>query len=218
MKKLLFSLAALLMLAGTSSSVNAQDLFARRFSVGPVFTGGLHTLAGEVPEGYKIKPRFGFSVGAFSEVDVSNLVSIDLGLTYLNRPRFFHVENDEDINTTWDVSYLAITPMASFKGFLLGFGINLPMSGTAITKTPFGDSNTDIESSDMKTVIDFKIGGNIPIIKTEGGDLSFLVLGSYDLTKPFATSELDGDGDGFSGPDASVHLGLTYQFNVSTMR
>lgn len=216
MKKLLFSLAALLLLATATNSANAQDLYSRRLSIGPVFTGGMHIMAGEVPTGYKIKPRFGFSFGAFGEIDVSNLVSVDLGLTYLSRTRYFHLEDDEDVNTTLDVSYLAITPMASFKGFLLGFGINLPMSGTSITKLPGADVNADIESSDLKTVIDFKIGGNIPIIKTDGGDLSFLVLGAYDLTKPFR--DTNGSEEDFASPDASLHLGLTYQFNVSTLK
>jgi hypothetical protein len=222
MKKLLFSLAAAALAIGSVNTATAQDLFSRRLSIGPMGSAGMHISTGEVPDGYKIKPVIGWSAGVLGEIDVSRLVSVDLALTYLQRGRYFYIQNNESYNTTIDVSYLSIAPMASFKGFLMGFGINLPMGATSLTKTPTqSDIEVDVPDRELKTVIDVKLGGHMPMFRTDQGNLSLLLLASYDIVKPFKDDGMFSapvtTGRDFAGPDVSLHIGLSYQINVTNL-
>ena len=221
MKKFLFSLAVLVLTLGLTKSASAQDLFSRRLSAGPMGTAGLHITTGDVPDGWKIKPTMGWSVGALAEVDVSRLVSVDLGLSYLQRGRYFYDQaNENNDNRRINVSYFSIAPMASFKGFLMGFGINMPMSGEQIINKTGGskDSTVAVPDKELKTAIDVKLGGHMPLMRSDQGHLSLLLIASYDITKPFKDdgvfSVQSESGRDFAGNDVSLHIGLSYQFNL----
>ena len=221
MKKFTFSILALLIASGLSTPAIAQSSDAsvdgRYFSIGPIFTAGASTMAGDVAEGWKIKPRFAFQFGAFSEVDISEAIAFNLGLTYESRARYVYSEADEDaFNSTSELGYLTISPLFNFRNFLLGFGIRLPMSGTAVTEVSGVKSNTDIDTDDLKTAIDIKIGGNIPILETRGGTLNFIVLGGYDLVPPFKEVKEPNFNPG--QPDGSLHIGLNYLFNAAELK
>jgi hypothetical protein len=226
MKKLIFSLFAFLLLCASPLSTFAQsDVSAsgRYFSVGPIFTAGMSTYAGDVAETYKIKPRFGFSVGIFSELDFSQTAGMNLGLGYESRARYWYREANESIeNYTAELGYLSITPLFNFRHFLLGFGFRLPMSGTLIVDRANTKSNQELPYTnastgeiEMTTAIDFKIGGNIELLETTGGILNFIVLAGYDLAPPF--KEVGAPLFNPAGPDASLQIGLNYLFNAAAL-
>jgi hypothetical protein len=219
MKKFTFSILSLLLLGGSVQNAFAQaapGTGGRYFSLGPVFMGGASTFAGDVEEGYKIKPRFSLQFGMLSEVDISEAIAFNLGLTYETRARYMYLEEDEDLmNTTTELAYFTISPLFNFRKFLLGFGLRLPMSGNAIVETPVGSSNNDIDTDDMKMAIELKIGGNIEILETRGGALNFIVLAGYDLVPPFKSVSTGFDP---GQPDASLHIGLNYLFNAAELK
>jgi hypothetical protein len=218
MKKFTLAILAIVCFCCISSQTFAQATPAsdRHFSVGPMFTLGMSTFTGDVAEGYKIRPRFGFMVGALSQVDISEAIAFDLGLAYESRARYYYSEADEDLfNSTAELGYLTVLPMFNFRHFLLGFGIRLPMSGTYVTKTGSGKTNTEIPSGDLKTAIDLKIGGNIELFETRGGVFNFIVLAGYDLAPPFKANSVGFDP---GQPDASLQLGLNYLFNAVTLK
>src|SRR5688572_7225199 len=101
MKKITVAVLAILSLLALTQSALAQAIepgasAGRFFSVGPVFTAGMSTFTGEVAEGSKIKPRFGFTFGAFSEVDISEAIGFNLGIVYESRSRYWYDEANED--------------------------------------------------------------------------------------------------------------------------
>jgi hypothetical protein len=219
MKKLILAVLASFSLCGLSQQATAQTAEDRHFSVGPMFTAGLATFAGDVEEGFKIKPRFAWSFGALSQLDISSKIAFNLGLAYESRARYYYLENNEDAgNVTTEMASLEIMPLFNFSNFLLGFAFRLPMSGTAISKgTTAGVSysrNTDV-TDDMKMAVEVKIGGNIPILRSEAGTLSFLVLGGYDISQPFKSVNTGFDP---GQPDASLRIGLDYLFNVAHLK
>jgi hypothetical protein len=230
MKKLALSVLTIFSLAVLARTAVAQETIppggsaGRFFSVGPVFTVGMTTFTGEVAEGYKIKPRIGYTFGAFSEVDISEAIGFNLGIVYEARSRYWYDEADEDrANYTIEMNYLTLNPLFNFRHFLLGFGIRLPMSGSLITEgTAIQKANYDLPKSfgsveyAMNTAIEVKIGGNIEILETRGGALNFLVLAGYDLTEPFKKIPEPAFNPG--QPDASLHIGLNYMFNAVELK
>jgi hypothetical protein len=220
MKKVFLAVLALAALVSTPQRSAAQSepvTSNRKFSIGPILTFGASTMTGDVATGYKIKPRLAWQFGALGEVDISDAISFDLGLTYESRARYYYSEANEDaFNSTAELGYFTISPLFNFSHFLLGFGIRLPMSGTAIVKSGSTEVNKDIDTDDMKTAIDVKIGGNIPLLNTRGGTLNFIVLAGYDLVAPFKSVPEPNFNPG--QPDASLHLGINYLFNAAELK
>jgi hypothetical protein len=222
MKKFTFCIFALLVLCSPlcSFAQSDEDPSGRYFSVGPVFSLGMTTFAGDVAEGFKIKPRVGFTFGALTELDISQSIAFNLGLWYESRGRYWYDEDNEELaNYSAELGYLTLAPMFNFRHFLLGLGIRLPMSGTLITKgNAVTNRNDDLPFGpyEMKTAIDIKIGGNIELLETRGGTFNFIVLGGYDLTPPFKTINAPAFNPG--EPDASLFLGLNYLFNAAPLK
>jgi hypothetical protein len=147
MKKFTLAILAVLCLCGTSQQASAQATPGsdRYFSVGPVLTFGMSTFAGEVAETYKIKPKFGFNFGALTQLDISDAVAFNLGLTYESRARYWYKEANEDIeNYTAELGYLTVSPLFNFRHVLVGFGIRLPMSGTLIVDRANKKTNEEL--------------------------------------------------------------------------
>ncbi len=218
MKKLLLAVLVSCTLCGLSQNATAQATAEdRHFSLGPMFSAGLATFAGDVEEGWKIKPRFAWSFGALTQLDLTSSIAFNLGLGYESRARYRYNEANEDaFNVTNEMASLEIMPLFNFSNFLIGFAFRLPMSGTQITRSQSVSVNTDA-TDDMKTAIEVKIGGNIPILRSETGTLSFLILGGYDLSKPFKSVTTANQFDP-GQPDASLRLGLDYLFNISKLK
>lgn len=232
MKKLALSVLAVLSLFLISRPALAQDALppgesaGRFFSVGPIFTGGASTFAGDVADSYKIKLKTSFTFGALTEIDISPAIAFNLGLQYETRGRYWYKESNEDaFNYTGELSYLTISPLFNFRHVLLGFGIRLPMAGTLITDEFGTKTNRELPYSslttgkiEMSTPIEFKLGGNIEALETRGGTLNIIILGGFDLSPAFKT--VSGTGPDAKPlfnpgqPEGSLHLGLNYLFNA----
>ncbi|HEY6171230.1 MAG TPA: hypothetical protein VIX80_03120 [Candidatus Kapabacteria bacterium] len=227
MKKLtsLISLALVALMLCISSKGFAQGTdatptttaapFKPFFGVGPFFTAGAAVFTGDVPEGLKTGMQFAYTAGAIGTFELSKTFGITLGLGYQSRPIYFRNEESAEFGeTTANLTYISIQPGIKFGAFMIGVDINMPNAATAsykVTKPIEGSSETDIDNDDLGTVIDFRIGGLIPITQSTTSELNFFVQAAYGLTSAIK-NEKKLDGTEMTYPVGTLQGGLCYTF------
>lgn len=224
MKKLtsLFSLALVALMLCISNEGFAQDTpptgtgsFKPYFGIGPFFTAGAAVFTGEVPEGLKTGMKFAYTAGALGTYDLSKTFAITLGLGYQSRPIYFRNEESADYGeSTANLTYISIQPGIKFGAFMVGVDINMPNSATTsykVVKPIEGSSETDIPKDDLGTVIDFRIGGLIPITQSTTSELNFFVQAAYGLTSAIK-NDTKADGTEMTYPVGTLQGGLCYTF------
>ncbi len=216
------TLAALFVTLGLSI-VHAQDTAsspfgAKRLTIGPEFLGGGSVYAGDVPNGLKTDARFSFNAGILGYLNMTPSFAFALGIVYDSRGMNFHNQNDATQLENTTLNYLSFQPGIKFKDFTLGLGIGIPMSASIDRQITGFSATPDIATTLLSTLLELRIGGTVPIMEGESGDLRFIINGSYPLSKVYQSSggitylSIPTSKD---GPVPTVQAGLSYQFGVS---
>ncbi len=216
MKRLIWALTlvALFVTLGLSI-VQAQG---NRITVGPEFLAGGSVYAGTVPKSLKTDARFSFNFGALGYYNSTESFALMLGLVYDSRGMNFHQQDDANHFENSTFNYLSFQPGVKFKDFTLGLGLGIPLGGSIDEHTGVATGTTDISASRMATMVELRLGGSVPILESELGDLRFIINGSYPLTKTFSSSlgfTFNGNPQSQDGPIPTLQAGLSFQFGVS---
>jgi hypothetical protein len=218
MKKIIFCFSCIIILAiSPLCSFGQMDTmkFKPYFGVGPFFTAGAAIFTGDVPTGFKTGMQFAYTAGALGTFEISKTFGVTLGLGYQSRPIYFRNEKGTDYGEyTSNLTYISIQPGVKFGAFMVGIDINLPNASTYTTKTKLPvefTSETDFKSEDLGTVIDFRIGGLIPITQSTTSELNFFVQAAYGLTTALKNDKKS-DGSDMNYPVATAQGGLCYTF------
>jgi hypothetical protein len=213
-----YSLLAVLVLAGllsvsSTQAQNATNSNARpTFTIGPLFTAGASVFTGDVPQGLKTDARFAFNGGILTVLNTIPNFGFQLGLTYDSRAMNLHAQNDAEILTNYTFTYFNVQPGMKFKDFILGLGIGIPMSGSAQSAI-HGATGTseDIATSRLNTMLEVRLGAEVPVFEASTSDLRFLIVACYPFTKTFADSFTSTTGN---GAIATLQAGFSYQFGL----
>ncbi len=188
--------------------------------LGPIFSAGAAANAGTVAEGSKTAYAFAFSAGAIADYPLNQNIAFDLGLAYDARGINFHDLRSDSNKVDYTFGYFNIRPEFRFSGFLIGVGIGIPVSfsanGGGTAKAPA------LGASAMTTLFELRLGGTIPIIQSDLGELDFTVDGSYafssivsDANGPLPYSGTSTNHTDNNGPLATAEIGLKYLFNLT---
>ncbi len=207
--------------------------------IGP-YVGGNLTINTAVGNGLKPKlnvngPEIGVSAFIPFTRQASTGFILDLGyekIAYTTYPN----EDENDYNTIReDYSFFKISPGFYLGGFTLGVDFGLPLDATAenlkgdevnIIYNPKSSDDKIVDHLNVKT--DVKIGGSIHLVNTETGLLNLNISASYCLNGLWDDAkyykfayEYDDNGhilntakSSLNPAPASLHLGLSYLFNV----
>ena len=207
--------------AGVSISSNTSVVEGRK----------LHNVGFNVPSiGGSIMVPFSETgkVGGMLDIGVS-------GLSYTSKPSDDDVVTDQN-TITEHYNYFNIQPSLYLGGFVLGLNFGIPTSAEA--EDADGESFTvynmdgldpeDIpedgkvdETAFLKTLMEVKVGGRIPMVDNDFGRLSFDVMvgyafsGLYEDEEGYRYAYDEGDAKSELNPKpVSITLGLCYQFRV----
>lgn len=214
---MLARILALVLLGFALVSIDTQVVRAQLPHVGPMFTGGLGFVRGDVPTGIESKAQFAFTAGIIGELRLDEELRAGFGVLYEARSRQVTPTSDSSsfIKNTVDLGYLSFHPMIGYSIARAGLGIRLPMSGANIYESRDTAINSSIETSSLKTVIDLRAGVSIPLVDTDEGSFNFVVMGTYSLGDAFTYKPLD-IGNWATG-DMSVQAGFTYLIDLSKL-
>jgi hypothetical protein len=215
MKKiLLYCLVAVLgfMTLNAQKTTNETENFP--MSVGPFLTGKAGVNTSDVPQGTKN----GFTINGMPDLGITayfpfaknGKFGATLDLAYSNLAYDLKEYGNESNKSTLTYSYFTIAPNVHIFGFLLGLGINIPLDMKV-------DQNyaTAIEKEFLGTVIDFRLGGMVPLFENETGRLNLIINGAIALTGTLNESKLPALYDKAYNPKpASLSVGFSYLFNV----
>lgn len=207
-------------------------LFAQNIYLGPyvLLKGG--TNVASIPDGLSTSANFNgipdFGLTAKWMFDkYSNLGGVlDFGYsTYSFRIGPANAPEATDASTIiFKPSYITITPSIYLSGFTLGFAFGFPAAYSVMSAT--GDDKTGQFLADVKDIngplIELRVGGMIPVLKSEIGILSILVQGGYMLTGMINTTYWDKYSSTFkdeaNNPKIiSLGVGVNYLFNLSEL-
>ena len=145
----------------------------------------------------------------------SEQIALDLTVGYESRGVNFHDQSVDTGGIDFTYGYLIIRPEFRLGGFIVGLGLGLPMaastqeSGIALSGGP--------TSSDMGFLVEGRIGGDIPLVTGDKGQLHLLIGAAYPFTKLLSSKSLDpSDNSKNNGPVASLQMGLTYLFDLNS--
>lgn len=148
--------------------------------------GSINTVNAEgrkVNPGFMALPAFGASIMAPFGVDSRIGMRIDAGVSRLAskmRPyEFFDGQTNWNGSLNEEYSHFTVAPMFNLGGFLVGVGINFPMSGTISSAN--GSSEYLVPRSEMATAIDARMGAQIPAWRSSVGVLSVDIMATYVL-------------------------------------
>ncbi len=221
MKKLLSASLLLILLFGGLSSSRAQGSGMslqnwKDILVGPMFTAGASVNAGPVSDGTKTGSKFAFTGGVLLTYPWSPQIALDLGIGYESRGVNYHDQANDANAIDLSLGYLAIRPELKLGGFIIGLCLGLPMSvGTTYSGTAKFASGSTPTSSEMPFLVEGRIGGDIVLSSSDGGQLHLLIGAGYPFTKLLNHSITVLDDTKDNGPLASAQLGLTYLFDLT---
>lgn len=171
-------------------------------------------------------PDFGISLFAPFSVGGRIGAGIDIGYatyTYRNKP----VSNPTDANTIVErYSYVNIFPHLNLSGFVLGLNIGVVPQGSAETLagskiSVITSGQTELDGTQLSTLLELRVGANIPVLYTSSGHFNVYFLGGYVLSGLYSDYSLYRySWDNFTTPSAdnnprpaSLAVGLAYYFD-----
>lgn len=180
-------------------------------SVGPFLTLKAGVNAASIPEGQKTGialsglPDFG-ATGYFPLGSKSNIgILAELGYsTYAYGQRSVFGDIESDLYKV-QMSYLTLSPSFYLSGVYLGFDFGVPLSTSVVV-----DGNSISGSTDnMSTLVEFHLGGMIPVMSDKNGRLNVIIRAGYMLT-----GTADNSSSEFNPKVASAGIGVNYLFNI----
>lgn len=224
MKRTVF---ALLVFLAFASGVMAQNIFLGPYVLLKVGINGAGT-----PEGSKSSlnfngiPDFGITAKwMFDRYSSLGLVG-DVGYsTYSFRIGPDNADEAADASTIiFKPSYFTIVPSIYLSGFTLGVAFGIPVAYSV--QNAKGDDRSALFLADTRDLtsplIELRVGGMIPVVKSETGTLSILLQGGYMLTGMVNSTYWQNYRNMFrdyaNNPKViSLGVGVNYLFNLSEL-
>ncbi len=158
---------------------------------GPYFTGGISQENADLPTAWHSASRFAYDIGGTIDFFYSQWLGVDLSMFYDSRDLYAQTAG-ESIDVS--LGYLALEPSVRLLWLLLGFTIDIPLSGSAIEKlddyqradqptTKSYNQNLNVSTSDLQTLFELHATLSLPVLENEGSELYLVLSGHYPLTK-----------------------------------
>lgn len=195
-----------------SHNANSNDQWGD-LRLGPLASGGAAVNAGDVASGSKTAPLFSYTAGGKLNIPFSPTTALDLSLAYDQRSINFHDQATSDLGVDYSFGYIAFRSTVKYEGFTVGLGVGYPVyAGT----TSHGGANApDIAMSNVNTLFEGRLGGEVKVWETDLGILNLSVEGTYAFNRILTPSFFHGVSDTQNnGPLASLEFGVNYLFNV----
>ncbi len=126
-------------------------------------------------------------------------------LSYLSTYMKYKLYNNYSINWTNEFHYINIGTGFEFSNFLISLNLGIPSSGKwGITQ----NFSINLETQDMSTMLQLRVGATLPIFKDVIGDLNFVIFADYYLVGALSQES------NYNPRIASLSLGLNYMFNL----
>ncbi|ROL57027.1 hypothetical protein D9V84_06280 [Bacteroidetes/Chlorobi group bacterium Naka2016] len=126
-------------------------------------------------------------------------------ISYLSAYMKYKLYNNSSINWTNEFHYINFGVGVELSSFLISLNLGIPTSGKwGVTQ----GLSYDIETKDLSTMLQLRVGAAIPIVESELGSLNFLIHADY-----FLVGALSQDSN-YNPRIASLSLGLNYMFNL----
>ena len=202
--------AGVLLVGSAHAQTDYRTKATGMLTVGAGFAGGA-SLTLEPQEGEKVKPLFAWRLSADATYPLNPTVGAMLSLGLDSRGFRTHAHDNDDDYRDARLMYFSIFPAFKFSAFTLGVNFGLPMSATSTEET---GTETDIDSDDVNTLIEPRLGVVIPVLDEDIGWLGITLGGGIsvgDVVEPIANTEM-------SNQMVSGHLGLTWQFGIKGTR
>lgn len=207
MKKILAIVPLVLLIV--VSSVYAQRNYP--LSIGPSLTLKAGINAASIPNGRKTGvalsglPDFGVT-GYLPLGSKSNTaVLAELGYsTYAYGQRNVVGDIEGDLYKI-QLSYLTLSPSFYLSGFYAGFDFGIPMAVSVVRDGESTSSSTD----NVNTLVEFHLGGMIPVMSNKDGRLNIVLRAGYMITGTIADFDSE-----FNPRVGSVGIGVNYLFNL----
>ncbi len=215
MKKLLFTIIALLTLISSAKAVDMQ--------LGPMAAIKAGVNGVDTPENRQNGMALGklpdFGLTANIPLTESGKIGLHANLGY-NTYSYVIKDYNTEVKFTHNLSYLAFNPNLYFNGYVMGFNIGLPMSGDV--------EGSSIATGDLNVLFEFRMGGHINLMSDESGSLNLFFYAGYMLNNvindfekndplkgiiPY--SEEQTISDDLNMRAASICIGFNYLFNLS---
>ncbi|MFC2131465.1 hypothetical protein ACFLSQ_08520 [Bacteroidota bacterium] len=186
---------------------NQKSLANYPISVGPFIglKGGVN--AADIPWGSKN----GFAFNTMPEIGVTGYLpfvedaffggAVDLAYSTSG----FLMKYGE-LKHTHQYNYFNFSPYLYASGFTLGLNFGIPLGGTISSS----NNDEDVDSDDMATLIDVRLGGMIDVYANETGRLNIIIVGSYSLSG-LLNKEYGGE---YNYHPGQMYIGLNYMFNL----
>lgn len=203
----IFALTILFPFISYSQGVNDEEEQSKPMFVGPYLGWSVVGInAASVPAGIKnavetaSSPNFG--IMAFFPTTIMDKSGFGAHLGIKQIPYGF--DNGFQKNK-YTFNYFAIGGFFYLSGFTIGFDGSIPMSATSTT----GNTDIDVNTDNLQTSIDFKVGGLFKLYENKSGNLDLFLNAGYFLIEQYKNVTT-----GNTNP-AHIEIGLTYLFNTA---
>jgi hypothetical protein len=170
---------------------------------GPYFTGGISQENADLPASWHSSSRFSYDIGGTIDFYYTQWLGVDLSMFYDSRDLYAETSG-ESIDVS--LGYLALEPSVRLLWLLLGFTIDVPLSGSAIENLSSYhradhsnpntsdyvsnyDENLNVSTTDLQTLFELHATLSIPVLENEGSELHLVVSGHYPLTKTILSTD-----------------------------
>lgn len=225
---------ALLLLVGVIFIVNILHSQESQYSAAEIYPlgaglfvagkAGVNTL--DSPDGVKNGYVFNSMPDLGLQVYIPFGSETNLGATidfaYLNHQYLFKLYGNEDVNWKDELAYFAISPNIHISGFLIGMNFGFPLSAKSENDIEENEFTYEYDKDNLNTLIDFHLGGLIPVYADDFGRLNLYIQAEYAISKLFnndlTTKHLSENTQKFNIQPAGLKMGLSYIINTGLMQ
>jgi hypothetical protein len=209
----LHRILVLVVLATAVVSVQAQR---QQVFAGPSILAKAGVNAGEIPNGFKTGvnfnglPDLGVTLKFMFSKETSIGMIADLEYaTYSYQMKPNDGANDNNTLIT-QAQYISFAPSLYLSGLTLGAAFGFPSA--LATKFVSGTEVPNVGADDLTSPsIELRIGGMIPVMTADIGQLNIVLRGGYMVTG------MDSESDEFSPKVASGALGINFLFDLGAL-
>jgi hypothetical protein len=207
MKKIFTTIFALVFCFVVTSAEDDYGVDSKPASIkfGPYFGWSVAGInASEVPTGTKnavaTSPSPNFGLMAYYPTDYTKNSGFGGTIGFKQIPYAFDVTG---YKTGYNYSYFIVGALFNVSGFTLGLDASFP------TKASIIDNDVELNSDNMSTVIDLKLGGLFKIQENSFGSTNIFITLGYFLGEQYKTAP------GINGTPAHAEIGLTYLLDTA---
>jgi len=226
---------ALLILAGFMLIVNVLHSQDSKYSAAEVYPLGVGLfVAGKasvntldspdgVKNGYVFNSIPDLGLQVYVPFGTENNLGATIDFAYLNHQYMFKLYGNEDVNWRDELAFFTISPNIHISGFFIGMNFGFPLAAKSGNENDENDYyNYDYDKDNLNGLIDFHLGGLIPVYADEFGRLNLYIQAEYTMNKLFSkdlqTKHLTDNTQNFNIQPAGLKFGLSYIINTGLMQ